>query len=438
MIASAIDDEEHRFDRRDPDQEPAGVTALDALAFTDRPFNEAEQAHLEELIDATEPPELERTPYFDGARMVYPELHVVDEDWEPDPRSGEEIAEAIATLGARPPDGPGEGGEPPAEDSGPAAEPPDPLADLTKKFGLRSLLDIPKDAPRPLLLGRLDDEGHTIAFGGGGVGKGTVVAHWICGLVAAGHIVLILDYEAHPGEWARRIGALGGVDALGGVYYLSPTGPEWKGRRGAIWKQQEELRLIADTMGATYVVIDSIVPASGATDPLKPEAPSQYHAALAYIGRPALSLAHVTKTDDLRYPFGSVFWHNLCRVSWSLSDASQGDPGSHVVLLANRKANNHLRQPKTLITVTWLDGLPREVWEQSYAARLTDLIDTALADGPRTATAIVAWLNADKDDDDPPFKADTVRKALRRGIKSLPKRFTVTGDGETSEWSSVR
>lgn len=44
---------------------------------------------------------------------------------------------------------------------------------------------------------------------------------------------------------------------------------------------------------------------SGATD-----APSSYGAALQHIGLPTLSIAHVTKEGSLKYPFGSVFWHN--------------------------------------------------------------------------------------------------------------------------------
>jgi len=39
----------------------------------------------------------------------------------------------------------------------------------------------------------------------GGVGKGTLTAWWIVNLIAGGHRVLLVDYEGHPEEWARRI-----------------------------------------------------------------------------------------------------------------------------------------------------------------------------------------------------------------------------------------
>ena len=71
-------------------------------------------------------------------------------------------------------------------------------------------------------------------------------------------------------------------------------------------------------------------PACGATNPLDPEAPGQFFAAIARIGLPSLTLAHVTGAGDLSKPFGSVFWHNLARVTWS---ASRVSAEGHQVLL---------------------------------------------------------------------------------------------------------
>jgi hypothetical protein len=153
-----------------------------------------------------------------------------------------------------------------------------------------------------------------------------------------------------------------------------------------------------------------------------------YAGALEYLGLPVLSLAHVTKADDLRYPFGSVFWHNLARVTWSLHRDGER------TILTHRKANSYANQGKTVVTVTWRDGLPRDVAEQAFsvvvAARIEEvLVDTSLAVG-----AIVARLNGDLEEGEQPIKADTVRAALRRGLASEPKRFTPEGTGETATW----
>ncbi|MEJ1731141.1 hypothetical protein SMA90_32955, partial [Escherichia coli] len=85
---------------------------------------------------------------------------------------------------------------------------------------------------------------------------------------------------------------------------------------------------------------------------LKPEAPAQYATALAYIGRPVLSLAHVTKDGDGRYPFGSAFWHHLARTTWSVERVG-GD--GHKVLLRHRKHNNHGNAGRFLVTIEWDD-----------------------------------------------------------------------------------
>jgi hypothetical protein len=289
------------------------------------------------------------------------------------------------------------------------------LTGILERLGARRLSLVSTAPAPPPLLNRLDPEGHTVLFGTGGVGKGSLAAWWIVQLVAAGYRVLLVDYENHPGEWARRIFNLGGAAALEGVLYVAPLSAEWHGKRGPLWVGAAELRELADEDGSTYIVIDSAVPACGATDPLKPEAASQYTAALELIGRPALSLAHVTKADDLRYPFGSVFWHNLARMTWSM--AREGDGA----LLMNRKANNYGRLGRYIVALTWFDGRLGEVSERPYMVVLADRIADALADGPLTVAGIVDRLNEDGEGE--PIKADSIRHALRRGARDKPPRF---------------
>jgi hypothetical protein len=283
-----------------------------------------------------------------------------------------------------------------------------------------------------MLLDRLDPVGHTILYGPGGVGKGVLAAWWAVQLVSAGHTVLILDYEGHEGEWSRRVHALGGVDAAAGIRYVAPLTPSWTAARGPNWGQARDIRDLADKIGATFVVIDSIVPACAGIDPTKPEAASGYAAALQLVSRPSLSLAHVTKADDARYPFGSVFFHNLARTTWSLATAGEG--GAHAVVLTHRKHNNYPNLGKYQLTVVWRDGLPIEVLERGYTPALADRIAPLLGDEGLTVPEIVTALNDDLVEGGEAVKPDSVRKALVRGARETPQRFTVTGTRTTARW----
>jgi hypothetical protein len=327
---------------------------------------------------------------------------------------------------------PGDGGSDPAIDAdGPTSsepESPDRLAEEIARLGAIALAKISTAPPAPLLCDRLDPAGHTILYGTGGVGKGTFACYLITRLVAAGHRVLILDYENHGDEWARRYYGLAGRDGSEHVLWVAPLTAGWGGRRGAIWKQMTDVRELAMAFGATYVVIDSIVPACGGSDPMDPGTVALYAGALELLGMPVLSLGHVTKADDLRYPFGSVFWHNLARITWSLHKDGEK------VVLTHRKSNNYVNQGKTIVTVTWLDGLPRDVAEVKYSTIVAERIADVLGNGSLAVGAIVARLNGDLDEDEQPIKANTVRTALHRGLQSKSKRFTVEGTGEMATW----
>ncbi len=306
---------------------------------------------------------------------------------------------------------------------------------ILDQTGAKPLSMVSREPAPPLKLGRLDAQDGTVIFGDGGCGKGTYASAMAAGLVVAGDRVLVVDYEHHPSEWARRIASLGGLEALSEVVYVSPVASTWKGARGAIWDHADDLGELAGQTECTYVFVDSAVPACGATNPLDPEAPGQYFAALARIGLPSLTLAHATKAGDLRFPFGSVFWHNLARVTWSAQKL--GDEDGHRILLTNRKANNHERQGKHVVTVEWWEGLPREVSEVPYTVTLGKLLVDVLAGGALTVAEITTRLNQERDEDDPPFKPDSVRAALRRGVKATPQTFTVTDSGPSARWSRV-
>lgn len=291
-------------------------------------------------------------------------------------------------------------------------------SDVGDRLGARVMASVSGDPPPPMHLDRLDAEGHTILYGTGGSGKGTLTAEWIRRLVAdAGARVLIIDYENHPHEWARRLVGLGGADLADRILHVAPFTADWTGRSGAIWRQAPDLHELARAWEATYVVIDSIVPACGATDSLKPEAAGQYAAALERIGLPALSLAHVTKAEQLAYPFGSVFWHNLARTTWSLEADGRRS------ILTHRKHNNFAPLAKQHVEVTWYDGLPREVTERPYQEVLAARLARLLGERALKVKQIGAELNDELDEGEKTVSDDTIRRTLNRGRNEQPPLF---------------
>lgn len=288
-----------------------------------------------------------------------------------------------------------------APDAGPVL--PTPATDRSV-----ALWTISTDPPAPMLIDRLDPAGHTILYGTGGVGKGALACRWISDLVQAGRRILILDYEGHPEEWSRRIAALSPSAHGGdGVRHLVPSAP--------LNRSVAEIDLTCDTHAIDYLVIDSAVMACGA-DPLKPESAALYAEALVRIGLPTLSLAHVTKVDDPRYPFGSVFWHNLARMTWSLTGVEDE------VLLKHRKHNNYAGLGTFALTITWQDGYLREVWERGYNATILQRAVDALEDGPLDIAALLVAIN---DGEHKAVQRETLRRTLSR---SVPERLRMIGD----------
>lgn len=274
--------------------------------------------------------------------------------------------------------------------------------------------------PRPLLLGRLDPTEPTILFGPGGVGKGALACSWIKGLTDDGHVVYILDYEDHEGEWGRRLKGIG--TDLARVRWVPPFR---RGLGGLLSGKAslERLKADMDAQGATYLVVDSIVIACAGSDVMDAATPPLYAEAIQFLGRPSLHLAHVTKAHDVRYPFGSVFWHNLARMTWSLSEKG-GE-----TILANQKASNYRRQGAQSVECLWIDGILRDVSERPAAQTLLDRIAEALGDGPLTPKEIADALSEGLPPEER-IARTTVAATLSRHLSAERERSRVTAVGE--------
>ena len=225
------------------------------------------------------------------------------------------------------------------------------------ELGAKSLAELPMRRPQPLVIDRLDPSGHTILFGAGGVGKGILATWWMVRLTQVGHRVLILDYEDHPEEWSSRFPALGG-DLQSAPIWVSPMSSSWGGRVGALWTHAGDIKRLVEETSSSFLVIDFIVPACGGADPIDPGTVTRYANALTHLGRPTLSLGHIPKTGDHAHPYGSAFWQNFARTTWSLS-RKQGR-----LLLEHRKSNNHPHQGRLEIEIAWSAGLPTRVSER--------------------------------------------------------------------------
>ncbi len=255
-------------------------------------------------------------------------------------------------------------------------------------IGARVLTDVDGDPAPDLVEGVIDPEGLTILYGQGDSGKGVITSSLIAALTREGHRVLVADFEGHPREWRRRVTAHGGDASM--VAIAEPNGSAWRGSRGALWDVVDELADIVADFGAEFVVIDSVTTAAvGAKDPYSSDTPVKFAVACQRIGRPVLALAHVTKTDDLTYPFGSIHWHTQARTTWSLVEAS----GRRV--LEHRKRGNRpwlgkfgvdieFKDAEGVITTTTarMDGEGPTVTLKGPEARIEAFAKLALAHAP--------------------------------------------------------
>lgn len=281
--------------------------------------------------------------------------------------------------------------------------------------------DLDTELPKPLLVGRLDPIEATLLYGEGGVGKGALACEWVRRLGVGGHTVLILDYEFHEGEWGRR---LKGIGADPSTYHWLP--PLRSGLRSLTDpKVAEAIKTEAEYLGASYLVIDSLVMACAGNDVSDPNVPIEYAASLQAIGLPSLSLGHVTKMHDLRYPFGSVFWHNMARMSFSLSRRG------YDVLLHNRKASNYRPLPTQSVTYDWWDDVLRGVSEQRAELSLMDRIGEVLTEaGTGLSTKDIADGLNDGLEKSEQTSQDTVRATLTRDLRKLGMLSVVTKSGD--------
>jgi hypothetical protein len=290
----------------------------------------------------------------------------------------------------------------------------------------RPVLEIERHDPEPLVDDFAHPSAHTILYGPNGKGKGVFAAWKIAARTHAGETVLILDYEGHPGEWRSRLEDLGAD--MTKVYLALPFGMEGGLLKGAIWEQQDAIRDEADRVGADWLYVDSVTAACGIADIKETTAPGPYFAALNAIGRASVSLGHVTKAEELAYPFGSMAWRAFVRMAWSFS--GEGD----VRELVNRKSNDYPEQRSLAFDWSWVvDYGPRSVpptlTESAAVITAEARAWEAIGEDDVNVDEIIARVNADG-------REHVAVKTLKNKISASPRFEKVPG--KRGYWRRIR
>jgi len=173
----------------------------------------------------------------------------------------------------------------------------------------------------------------------GEVGKSTL-ALWMAGhLTAHGHRVLYADWEQDEDIAKQTLWRLFAPEVPPVHYYAAKP-------YGAIWDQQEGLQAQIKTLGITYLICDSVVPATqGGDGPESAGLAARYYGTVASLGPlGSLHLAHVTKAsreDDKKAArataFGSAFWQNLARIAYFADSDDEGLTSTRTVALYRTK-----------------------------------------------------------------------------------------------------
>lgn len=320
-----------------------------------------------------------------------------------------------------------------------------PDADAEPTIGGQTAADL-RHGPAPAQLAGhfLTPEGATILYARGGTGKGMVTCWLLAQLVRAGHVVMVLDYEGHEREWGSRLRGIGlADDELRQVHYRAPFGPEWTAPTGALSAVAPAVRDDCARLGVTYLVVDSYSVATSNGDTMGGEqAAREYFTALAAIGLPSLTIAHV-RGDSQRFPerpFGSVFVHNLARETWAAEKLGEtgGDligedyaPAVVSLELRNQKANGRGKAPAQFVTFSfYADGSITTGEDGPPRRPVADLAADVLTEGPMTVREIVAAIKEDGG-------GDVSEDSLRTTLERHPARFTKATSGRPRKWSAA-
>jgi hypothetical protein len=247
-------------------------------------------------------------------------------------------------------------------------------------------------------------------------------------LAQRGQPVLYLDWEWSADRHRRRKRRLFGPDRIDTLHYLRCQAP--------LVTEADRIRRYCDEQQIEFLAVDSV--GMACDGPLKDDDVAvRFHRSLGSI-RPALCAAHVPKSSlgpeqkDVVTPFGSVFFSNLCRMTWSVKKqpgvtedlvtvgcfpAKQND-GARLRPVGIEFDFSHETINVQTVDLATVEGLAERL---PMAARIA----ACLTAGPQTVARIAEELDA---------KPDTIEKTVRRGEGTRFVRVTGTGPGNVLRW----
>ena len=215
----------------------------------------------------------------------------------------------------------------------------DPIIDLR--------LVQPREGTRFLLDPYVEHAGATVLFADGGVGK-SMFGLSIGAAIASGRQivgaapeqpcpVLYLDWESDPETHADRLRAIcdgAGID-------VSDTPIFYRRQSASLAEAAPHIRRVVAEQLIGFVIVDSLGAARGG-EPESADSTIRLFNAARTLGVPWLGIDHVTKNggDGQPKPFGSVYTHNLARLTWGMEKVEDFGNGHVIVALTNHKTNN--------------------------------------------------------------------------------------------------
>lgn len=306
-------------------------------------------------------------------------------------------------------------------------------------------IDLRAAMPRPygrwLVEPFVPQSGASVLFAMGGTGK-SMVAMAIAATAASGVgvvgmavrdpvPVLYLDWETDQWTARERLQAIvngHGLTSMPMVHYRRQV--------ASIDSAAQEIRREVARLGAGMVVVDSMGAARGG-EPESAELTIRTFNALRSLAVPALIVDHVTKAsgNDAQTSFGSVYTHNLARLTWGMDKAQEEGADSATLALINRKWNDGRALPRMglqMNTQTDEDGVLTSVTfaycnladsDLAHRATIPARIRAALRDGGKTPARLAVELDMGQR-----------TASLRRALHEMKSRGEIRTDEKGEVW----
>jgi hypothetical protein len=187
-------------------------------------------------------------------------------------------------------------------------------------------------------------------FGDGDTGKSFIALQLLTDLTRRGVTCALVDAEMEAGVHAARL-----IDLAGGqrprIAHLRLDKP--------LALSVDHVRRFVRDRGVRYIVYDSV--GFLTPEPEKSESALSYMRAVRQVGTGSLSIAHVTKGQEIKpeqqKPFGSNFYYQSFRRIWyAQAEAEPDADGRKVIGIWDRKANTARKRPPFGIALTVRDG----------------------------------------------------------------------------------